>query len=198
MTALSFLRRLRDDDRGTYIVEFAVLAPALLVMLMGSMDLAYRAYVISVLEGELQKAGRDSGMEGQDQAKLNAIENKVKDRVRLVVKYATFSQIRKSYTSYLTDKPERFTDTNANGQRDAGECFDDVNANGQWDSDPGNDGQGGANDVAVYSMAVSFPRLFPMYGLLGWSQTETVTVRTYFRNQPYATQNVPVVKTLCT
>lgn len=194
----SFLKSLRGDARGSTIVEFAVLAPTMLVLIMGSMDLAYRGYVTSVLEGEMQKAGRDSGMEGQDAAKLAAIEAKVKSQVGLVLKNATFSQVRKSYISYLLDKPERFTDTNNNNSRDPGECFDDVNGNGQWDSDPGNAGQGGANDVVVYSMTVSFPRLFPMYGMLGWPQTETITVRTYLKNQPYAAQNVPVVKTVCT
>jgi hypothetical protein len=130
--------------------------------------------------------------------RLDAIEAKVKTQVQLVVKNATFTPLRRSYTSYLADKPERFTDTNNNGSRDPGECFDDINANGQWDSDPGNNGQGGANDVAAYTMTLTYPRLFPMAGMLGWPATETITAKTFLRNQPYNTQNVPVVKTLCT
>jgi Flp pilus assembly protein TadG len=193
----ALVRQLVRDQRGSPIAEFAVVAPTMLLLIMGSMDLAYRSYATSLLEGEIQKAARDSGMENQSD-KLDAIETKVKNQVRLVVKAATFTPLRRNYTSYLTDKPERFTDTNNNGQRDAGECFDDVNANGQWDSDPGNSGQGGANDVAAYTMTMSYPRLFPLASMLGWSSTQTVTAKTFLRNQPYNTQNVPVVKTLCT
>lgn len=193
----AFLQRLRRDERGSPIAEFAVVAPTMFLLLMASMDLAYRSYTTSLLEGELQKAARDSGMENQ-QDQLDAIEAKVKKQVQLVVKNATFSPLRRSYTSYLNNKPERFTDTNNNGSRDAGECYDDVNANGTWDTDPGNVGQGGANDIAAYTMTLSYPRLFPMYGLLGWPSTETITVKTFLRNQPYAAQNIPVVKQVCT
>lgn len=193
----AFLERLRRDERGSPIAEFAVVAPTMFLLLMASMDLSYRSYTTSLLEGELQKAARDSGMENQ-QANIDVIEAKVKKQVQLVVKNATFSPLRRSYTSYLNNKPERFTDTNGNGIRDTGECYDDVNANGQWDTDPGNNGQGGANDVAAYSMTLTYPRLFPMYGLLGWPSTETITVRTFLRNQPYAAQNIPVVKQICT
>ena len=191
----SFPRFCRDE-RGSSIVEFAVVAPTMLVLIMGAMDLSYRAYATSILEGEIQKAARDSGMEGGT-AKIATIEQKVKDRVGVIVKNATFAPLRASYTSYLTVKPERFTDTNGNNQRDAGECFDDVNANQSWDSDPGNAGQGGANDVTAFSMAMTYRRLFPMFGLLGWSPNETVTVKTYLRNQPYGAQNIPTVKTIC-
>jgi hypothetical protein len=197
MTRPSLLSRLRRDERGTYTVEFAMITPTLLLLIMGASDLAYRGYATSVLEGEIQKAARDASMEG-GAGNLSVIEQKVKDRVGVVVKNATFSPIRRSYTSYLNDKPERYTDSNNNGQRDAGECYDDINANNQWDSDPGNVGQGGANDVAAYSMTMTYRRLFPMYGLLGWSPDEVITVRTFLRNQPYATQNVPQVRTLCT
>jgi Flp pilus assembly protein TadG len=197
MMRSAFLARLRDDVRGSPIAEFAVVAPTMMLLIMASMDLAYSSYVTSVLEGEIQKASRDSGMEGSTD-RLDAIEAKAENQVRIIVKNATFSPLRKSYTSYLTAKPERFTDTNGNGQRDAGECFDDVNANDQWDSDPGNTGQGGANDVAAYTMKMSFPRLFPLAGMIGLPSTETITVKTYLRNQPYNAQNIPTVKNICT
>ena len=197
MRALALLGRLRQESRGSTIAEFAVVAPTMLVLIMGSMDLAYRGYATSVLEGEIQKAARDSGMEGGAD-RIAAIETKVKNQVKVVVKNANFSPLRSSYTSYLTAKPERFSDTNGNNRRDAGECFDDVNANAQWDVDPGNVGQGGANDVTAYSMTMSFPRLFPLAGMLGWPADETIVVKTYLRNQPFNAQNVPVVRNLCT
>lgn len=196
MTGSRLSAALRRDQRGSTIVEFALVVPTILVLLMGAMDLAYRGYATSVLEGELQKAARDAGMEGGNQ-RLGQIETKVKDQVKVIVKNATFSPVRASYTSYLTAKPERFTDSNNNNLRDSNECFDDVNGNASWDADPGNAGQGGANDVTAYSMTMTFPRIFPMYGLLGWPKNEVITVKTFLRNQPYGAQNVPVVKTVC-
>ncbi len=195
MTAL--LARLRRSDRGTVLTEFAVLAPTLLLLIMAAMDLSYRAYAQSILEGAMQKAGRDSGIQGGAE-KTDEIDKKVKEMVTKVVKNATFVTTRKSYSTFSNIKPEKFADNNNNGQRDAGECFDDVNGNGSWDVDPGTAGQGGADDITVYRTEVTYPRLFPMYGMLGWSKSQVISAKTILRNQPYASQSVIAVKSVCT
>ena len=81
---------------------------------------------------------------------------------------------------------------------DPKECFDDVNANGIWDADPGKTGQGGANDVALYSMSITYTRIFPVARLLGFSATQTIAAQTLLKNQPYATQAVPTIPSVCT
>lgn len=195
MTAL--LARLRVSKRGTVLTEFAVLAPTLLLLIMAAMDLSYQAYAQSILEGAMQKAGRDSGIQGGGQ-KTDEIDKKVQDMVRKIVKNATFTSTRKSYSTFSNIKPEKFADNNNNGMRDAGECFDDVNGNNSWDVDPGINGQGGADDITVFRMEVSYPRIFPMYGMLGWSKTQVISAKTILRNQPYASQSVIAVKSVCT
>lgn len=83
--------------------------------------------------------------------------------------------------------------------RDPGECFDDVNGNKQWDADPGRvQSQGGANDVTRYTMTVTYPRLFPVSGLLGLPPTQTITSETLLKNQPYKTQVVQPIESICT
>ena len=91
-----------------------------------------------------------------------------------------------------------YTDTNGNGKYDKGECFEDVNGNGVWDSDMGEGGQGGADDAVLYTMTVSYNRLFPMAKMLGWSATQTITASTVLRNQPYGTQSTSTPQTICT
>ncbi|MGQ7390147.1 TadE/TadG family type IV pilus assembly protein, partial [Streptococcus suis] len=46
------------DRRGTTIVEFAIVAPCLVMLLIGMMDLGLRAYVGVQLQGALEQAAR--------------------------------------------------------------------------------------------------------------------------------------------
>jgi len=190
--------RLACDRRGATVVEFAFVLPVMLILMMGMMELGYQAYVQSVLTGAVQKAGRDSGIQG---ATADAIDAKVIGQVRAVAKsaiYANGSPTRLSYSAFSAIAPEPFVDTNGNGVRDAGECFTDVNGNGSWDSDAGRTGQGGANDVTVYTVAITYTRLFPVTRLFGWPGTATLSSSTTLMNQPYASQNTDTPATVCT
>jgi Flp pilus assembly pilin Flp len=190
----SLRRRLGKDSRGVAATEFAILAPVLIMMIMGLMDMGYHAYVQSALEGAIQKAGRDSGIEGADTA---TIDTKLKNSVKLVVPSASFVITRKSYSSFSNITPERYDDANNNGRYDSGECFYDTNANGAWDADPGITGQGGASDVTLLTVTASFTRLFPLAKLLGWSQTDSASATMLLKNQPYATQSIPTTTKIC-
>lgn len=180
-------RRLRADRRGSPTAEFAMLLPVMLVLLMGLGELAYTAYVRAILTGAMQKAARDSGIQGNDQ-QTAAIDAKVATAVRAIAAAATFSSSRKSYAQYGYIAPEPFTDINHNGICDAGEPYFDINNNGAWDADPGASGQGGASDATVYTMVATFPRLFPVAKIVGMSGTATLTSTVILKNQPYASQ----------
>lgn len=183
------LRRLRRDRRGATVTEFAVVAPVMLLVTMGMCDLAYQSYVQAMLSGALQRAGRDSTIQGAAN-RTDAIDAKVKAAVQSVAASATFTTSRKSYANFGQVAPEPFQDNNGNNSYDqASECFTDTNGNGKWDTDPGLDGQGGANDVVFYTIAATYPRLFPMAGLMGWSSSQTVSASTVLKNQPYANQS---------
>jgi len=65
-----------------------------------------------------------------------------------------------------------------------------------WNSDGGQSGNGGGDDIVYYTATVSYPALMPLRKLLGWSATETVTATMMMRNQPYAAQPQPA--TICT
>jgi len=192
------LHRLAADTRGMTIIEFAFIAPTLLVLMMGTFDLGFRAYATSVLQGEVQKAARDATLETGSTAGT-ALNTRVQTQVSRVVPNGTWTFARRSYSSFTrAGAAENFTDSNGNGTREAGECFQDENGNGNWDSDVGLNGQGTSDDIVTYTASVSFPRLFPMYGLLGWSPNQTISATTTLRNQPYGTQTTYPVTAICT
>jgi hypothetical protein len=191
------LDRLRADKRGNTIIEFAIVAPVMMMLIMGLGDLLHQIYAQSILDGAIQKAARDSAIQGGAN-QTSTIDARVVSSVGDIVPGYTYTSSRKFYTSFALVKPETFNDADGDGVRDPGECFDDVNGNGVWDADPGRTGQGGANDVTKYAIAITYPRLFPVAQLLGFSATQTIRAQTLLKNQPYATQTVPTVPSICT
>lgn len=185
------------DQRAATMVEFAFVTPVMLLLLTGLGDLTYQVYAQSVLNGAVQKAARDSGIEG-GAGNSASIDAAVQSIVLQVAPRATFASTRKSYDSFSEVAPEPFTDNNHNGVRDPGECFTDENGNGTWDADPGSTGQGGASAVTLYTVTATYPRIFPIAGLLGWPKTQTISASTLLKNQPYATQTVTANVTVCT
>ena len=188
---------LRGDARGATVVEFALVAPVLLLTIMGFTDLCYRGYASSILSGAIQKAGRDSTLE-TGSANLATLDANVIAAVRQIAKNATYTTTRRSYSTFSAVKPEDYTDTNNNGIRDPGECYTDANNNGSWDADGGNNGLGSADDIVVYQVTVTYPRIFPLAKFLGWSTTQQISAKTILRNQPYNEQNIPTPVVRCT
>lgn len=196
MMRLRGIRRLKGDIRGATLLEFAFVAPVMLLLLMGLSDIMYRAYVQSVLEGAMQKAGRDSSLEGAAN-KGAAIDAAVMAIVHDVAKSATHESSRKAFSSYSALDPEPFTDANANKKYDKGECFDDMNGNKLWDADLGSTGQGAANDVVLYEMVVTYPRIFPVFAFMGGSEDQVIRATTILKNQPFTTRDPGTTTTIC-
>ncbi len=192
----SRLARLRADRRGATIIEFALIIPVLMGLIMGLGDLMFQTYVQGILDGEMQKAGRDSSLE--DNASGNsAIDEKVQTAIRLIAKDAKFYPTREYFASYALIKPEAIYDKNGNGMLDRGECFDDVNGNGVRDTNPSRTGQGGADDITRYTMRVVYTRPFPVAKLLGFSPTLEASATTLLKNQPYKNQTVFTIPKIC-
>ena len=61
--AKSAITTLTSDSEAATIVEFAFVAPVLILLVMGTLDIGHSIYTRSVLEGEIQKAARASTME---------------------------------------------------------------------------------------------------------------------------------------
>jgi len=178
-------RRLRINDRGAAVIEFAIIAPVLLLILFGILELGYRFYLQAVLQGAVQKAARDSTIEGGG-ANIDTIDSKVKDLLRTVAANATFKSERYAFYDFNEiAPPEPFIDANANGQWDSDECFEDTNGSGFWEGKPG---QGGADDIVQYTMTMTYPEILPMSSFLHWPALNKLSATTTLRNQPFGTQ----------
>ncbi|WP_294109854.1 TadE/TadG family type IV pilus assembly protein [Sphingomonas sp.] len=193
----AMLRRLRHDVRGATILEFALVAPVVLLLLLGLMDLSYRLYVQSILAGAVQRAGRLASLE-TGPAALNNIDSAVVGSITAIAPGATWQSSRKSFGDYSKIGPERFNDANNNGVRDSDECYSDVNGNSRWDADPGRTGQGGASDTVLYTMTITYPSILPIAYFFGGSNSIQATATTVLKNQPYSTQNAITPVTICT
>lgn len=201
-------RRLVSDQRGATLIEFALVCPVMLLMMMGLGDLLYQAYAQSILNGAVQKAARDSAIEGGASNAATIDGQVIKLMAPLINNLANncastgatgaWCATRKSYDTFSEVAPEPYTDTNDNDVRDPGECFTDENGNGVWDADPGLNGQGGANAVTLYTMTITYPRLFPVARLMRVSPMQTITTSTLLKNQPYAGQTANANVTICT
>jgi len=196
---LARLPRLWGDERGTTVVEFAVVAPVMLVLVMGLGEIAYQAYMQSILTGAMQFAGRNSTIQG---ATTTTIDAQVLAQMQAANGHATGTFTRQSFSDFTEVGPEPFTDTNGDGKRETGECYSDINGNGQYDTaaTAGSSGNGNADDSVVYTATIKYPRLFPFVPQeLGWSQTATISATTILKNQPYAIQTaITTPATICT
>ncbi len=179
-------RSLAANREGVTATEFAIIAPVFLSLLVGTFDLGQMAYGISVLNGAVQKAARDSALETANTSDADAM---VRRMITPVFPNARVSSTRTSYYDFVDiGRPERWNDANNNGDCDLNESYVDENDNGQWDRDIGTDGNGGANDVVVYRVSVSYNPIFKIPFMPEQWNNRTLTSTAIKKNQPFATQ----------
>jgi hypothetical protein len=186
----ALLRRLRGDSKGVTLVEFAFVGPVLILMIMGLFDIAHTQYTSSVLHGAMQKAGRDLTLESA-LSRQSQIDARVIEQVRSVMPNGATVTLEKFSHFDFSDvnQPEEFTDQNGDNQCNNSEPYVDTNDNARWDADRGKGGIGGARDVVLYEATVTYPRMFPMFGLAGLPTNVSIKAATILRNQPFDEQN---------
>lgn len=189
--------QLARDSRGTTVVEFALVAPVLLLLSLGGLELAHMMYVRSILQGQTQKAGRDMSLEdAADAVRQEQIEGQVRSAVLAVVSSGSVTFAKTSFHDYRNahDRMEEYSDSNHNGRCDSGEAFVDANNNSTWDTDTGVDGRGGAKDVVLLTATATYPRL--ALGKLFASDPDVkLTASTVLRNQPSDEQAAAPMRT---
>ncbi len=180
-------RSLAPDESGVATVEFALIAPVMLMTLFGLFDLGHGMYTKAMIQGSIEKASRNSTIEG---ATTGSLDTKVTRVVRQITPNATIAFNRQSYSNFTdVGQPEEFTDTDSDGICNNGETYEDANGNAVWDANQGRTGNGGARDAVLYTVLVRYPRYFPIARFVGQSNTVQLTSTTVLRNQPYGLQN---------
>ncbi len=202
---LHALRTIRRNQSGTSITEFGLIAPVVLIMLLGTYDVGHEMYVKSVLNGALQEVGRNSALEGATNADQRAeIDERLTQSVKGVVPNAEVEVTRRYYKTFSQAAAAQAEDVieddeDANNQCDEGESFMDANHNGKWDKDGGTDGQGGAKDVVIIGVTLRYDRLFPSASFIGYGSDVILVSDSVIANQPYGqqTQFAPPVPVAC-
>ncbi|WP_088306599.1 TadE/TadG family type IV pilus assembly protein [Novosphingobium sp. B 225] len=177
---------LARDKAGVSATEFALIAPVFLTLLIGIFDAGQEAYAISVLNGAVQKAARDSSLEVTDLGYADAM---VEKQIGPILPGATFESKRTSYNDYADiGRPEKWNDANNDGTCSSGESYVDENGSGEWESDIGKDGNGGADDVVVYEVTVNYEPTFKVPLMPGHWNERSLTASAIKKNQPFANQ----------
>ena len=180
-------RALLRDQRGSAAVEFAVVAPVMLMTLYGMFDMGHTQYTRALLEGAIEKASRAATIEG---VKTTSIDARVSSVVTQIAPGAILTFKRTTYTDFSDiARPEDFDDINKDGTCNDDEPYEDANGNNSYDLDRGKSGNGGARDAILYQVTVQYKRILPIGRLIGQSDTATMNATSVLRNQPFGIQS---------
>jgi hypothetical protein len=171
---------------GATAVEFALVLPLLLLMTLGTVEIAIVLFVRSSMESAVLEASRygiskpEEGVSRPDRV-LEIVEEKTYGLLDM----ETVDMETLIYDSFADiGRPEPFVDANANGAYDAGEAFTDVNGNAVWDPDMGEAGLGGPSDIVVYRLSYDWGIVTPMLqDIIGRSVRHVSSVAV--RNEPF-------------
>ncbi len=182
-----FKRSFRRCEKGVTAIEFALILPPLIFLIMGSIEFSLFLFVQSSLEGatfaasRLGKTGYVEAPATQEETILEVLD----DRVGFFLDMQQLTVESVSYSDFASiGQPEPFVDVNGNGEKDITENYTDSNGNGVYDTDMGVEGPGSAGDVAVYTVSYPWRVMNPMFHTyLG--ETIEITSRFIVKNEPY-------------
>ncbi|AOL23495.1 Flp pilus assembly protein TadG [Erythrobacter litoralis] len=186
------IRRIRDDDEGITMVEFAFVAPVMFMLILGLLELGYVAFARSTLESAILVASRNSKVAACPAQNAALIEEELIERLDVI---STFNNQppKLVVSSYGTNfgnvgNPEPFNDIDGSGTWDAGEPYTDFNGNGQWDEDMGRDGNYGQfGEVVQFTASVDVVSIIPFVAS-ALNQNEgfyPLSAETVVRNEPF-------------
>lgn len=184
------LARLATDRRAIATVEFAFVAPVMIMMICGFMEYAHVSSARSTLEAATMRAARIVAATDCPSRREAIMLSTIRDAMKRTpsadgrdVEITT-----KTYADKFQDvgEPEPFTDANGNGQWDIGEPYTDVNGNGMHDDDMGAAGSiGGAGQVVSYKASYQVSALFEFISYrFNGSDRYVIEASTVIRNEP--------------
>ncbi len=159
---------LRGDKRGVALVEFALLAPVMLMLICGTIETGHMIFARMVLEGSITEAARKAtaSLETTESDRDAVMRSSIKQAMSNfpLARGRSITITTAVYHDFSSVTPETFTDINRNGRYDLGETFVDRNRNGRWDnaSPIADRTLGGPGDVVSYTVT------FPKAVLFGW------------------------------
>lgn len=179
---------LKNND-GVTAIEFALISPAFLLMVMGMIEFGVIMLAQNVMEGATFSASRlgKTGFVAENISREQTIYNEIEKRAGTMLDMTQLVITSKAYSGFgEVGDPEPFIDANANGVRDSGENYTDVNGNGVYDTDVGTVGLGEAGEVVVYTANYPWHIATPLLkNLVGVEGIINLSARTVVQNEPY-------------
>lgn len=192
------LERLGRDNRGSYLIEFAMISLPLMALLMGGIELGYLAYAKSSVEGALREVSRLSSTGSATEAELDTLLN---SRIARIGNASAVIE-KRSYSDFSdVAQPEPLVSDVAplGGAPSSGDCFVDVNGNSAWDDDMGSDGLGGSEDILFYGVTVTYPMLFKLLSdiINHGDSNMSIEANAVIKNEPFGQADTPDPATVC-
>ncbi len=182
----AMIKKLNADQSGVTAIEFAITAPVFFILMLGGMNLAQMAYGQAMLNGSVQDAARFSGLETGD---TTAADEFVEKSIAAVLPGVEITYTRDNYFDFADiGRAEPLGDINGNGECDPGETFGDENDNDIWDESVAISGNGGANDIVVYTVTATYVPMFSVPLIDDSLEEKTLTAKSVRKNQPFAIQ----------
>ena len=190
MMRLAKLRRTRGllrEQRGIAATEFALVAPVFILMVMGLFDVSHQAYARALFDGAVEKAAREASLETGNTDDADEMVERIVSPILPGVELET---ARTSYFDFADiDRPEQYEDDNGNDVCDNNEAYVDENESEAWEADIGQGGNGGANDVVVYTVTATYEPLFKVPFMPDQWLDRSMTASAVKKNQPFADQD---------
>ncbi len=180
------LQGLRRDIKGAIAVEFAIILPVAITLLVGIMEVAFMMFVSATVENAVMSASRYGaiGNTSTGLSREEAILEIVADNNFGVIDMDDVTLTTTVYSSFEDiGEEEPYVDANASETYDAGEEYSDVNGNGQWDEDMGIAGVGGTGDIVVYQISYSTNSLTALLDFVFGSIVHSAVIA--IRNEPF-------------
>jgi Flp pilus assembly protein TadG len=179
-------RNLASDVGGVTAIEFALIAPVFVMLLMGIVEFSLIMFVNSTMEGATAASGRygKTGYTAYGSSRKQQIIDTVAAKTNGLLNPSLINVTTTVYPSFDSiSKDEPYIDTNRNGTHDVGEAYTDANHNGQWDSS-GASGLGNSNDIVVYTVSYPWTINTPLIGSI-FGNPFIISSRTVVKNEPY-------------
>lgn len=182
------MRIIRNQD-GTTAVEFAIVAPVLMLFIFGILECSVMMYAQSVLEGATSISSRlgKTGYIAENRSRTQTIRDALTEHGSLLFNPDYVTITAKSYAKFdAIAEPEPYTDSNHNHVYNLGEPYSDINGNGQWDEDMGRAGYGNANEIVAYTVTYPWRMRTPIIGrFFGTGGIINLSATSVVKNEPY-------------
>lgn len=186
----TLFRPFSRDAAGATALEVAFVAPPLILILCGIVELGIMQGAQAVLDNAMFSASRvgKTGFQEAGKTQADAVSAAIKNAASKYLAPAKIHVTSKAYTDYSdVGQPEPFTDTNKNGKRDSSETYTDTNGNGSYDSDRGKSGYGAGAQIVVYTATYDWPISTPLItDLIGKGGVRSLKSEIVVRNEPFS------------